>query len=67
MSPDRQWLVYDSNERGTSDIYWLSLGDAASRPEPLTRDSTQEFWVPCHPTGKTSRIMCMSKENGGCV
>jgi Tol biopolymer transport system component len=47
VSPDGQWLAYNSNLRGNSDLYKLSLG--GGQPVPLTNYPGDEFgprWAP---------------------
>jgi dipeptidyl aminopeptidase/acylaminoacyl peptidase len=52
VSPDRRWLVYDSNERGNSDIYRLSLDNPAGPAERLTEDAREEFFGVLSPDGR---------------
>ncbi len=49
-APPQQWLVYDSNERGNSDIYRIPLG--GGRAERLTDDARPEFAGTLSPDGK---------------
>jgi Tol biopolymer transport system component len=53
VSPDRRWLVYDSNEHGNSDIYRRALDDSAGLAERLTSDAGDEFVGSLSPDGQT--------------
>jgi serine/threonine-protein kinase len=50
VSPDGQWLVYDSDLRGTSDIYKVRLD--GGEPIPLVTDSANEFSPRWSPDGR---------------
>jgi TolB protein len=50
VSPDGRWLLYDSDLRGNSDIYRLTL--AGGEPEQLTSDPADEFAPDLSPDGK---------------
>jgi len=50
VSPDGQWLLYDSNVQGNSDIYRQAIG--GGRPERLTDDPREEFAPDLSPDGE---------------
>ena len=50
VSPDRRWLVYDSDLSGNSDIYRLPIGGGEA--ERLTHDPLDEFRGVLSPDGK---------------
>jgi eukaryotic-like serine/threonine-protein kinase len=52
LSRDAQWLVYDSDLAGNSDIYRLSLTKAGSDPERLTTDPADDFAPDLSPDGR---------------
>jgi Tol biopolymer transport system component/DNA-binding SARP family transcriptional activator len=52
VSPDHRWLVYDSNERGNSDIYRVSLDNPTGPAERLTEDAREEFAGVQSPDGR---------------
>ncbi len=52
VSSDGQWLVYDSDLAGNSDIYRLSLTKAGSDPEQLTADPANDFAPDVSPDGR---------------
>ena len=49
VSPDRKWLIYDSNLHGNSDLYRVAIAGGA--PERLTTDSIDEFQPVLSPDG----------------
>ena len=50
LSPDEQWLFYDSNLNGHSDLYRMRL--SGGEPERLTTDSSDDFAPVPSPDGK---------------
>lgn len=50
ISRDEQWLYYDSNLGGNSDIYRLRLPDG--EPERLTTDPADDFTPNVSPDGR---------------
>jgi serine/threonine-protein kinase len=50
VSPDGEWLAFDSNRRGNFDIYRLRLPDG--QPEQLTDDPTDDFIPSWSPDGE---------------
>jgi serine/threonine-protein kinase len=50
VSPDGQWLVYDSNLRGNADIYKLRLD--GGEPIPIVTGPTDEFGPQWSPDGR---------------
>jgi eukaryotic-like serine/threonine-protein kinase len=49
VSHDGRWLAYDSDRRGSPDIYRLRLDQPGAVPEQLTSDSAEDFapaWSP---------------------
>jgi len=51
VSPDGEWLLYDSNVRGNADIYRIPL--RGGTPEQLTREPFDEFGPSLSPDGRT--------------
>ena len=51
VSPDGQWLAYDSNREGNQDIYKMSL--AGGEPIQMTTDPSDDFLPTWSPDGKT--------------
>jgi Tol biopolymer transport system component len=51
VSPDGQWLAYDSNREGNQDIYKMSL--KGGEPIQLTSDPSDDFLPSWSPDGKT--------------
>lgn len=51
LSPDGRWLLFDSNIRGSSDIFRLPVGGGTI--ERLTDDPRQEFAPDLAPDGRT--------------
>src|SRR5262249_50993439 len=51
VSPDKRWIVYDSDLRGHSDLYRLPIDGGA--PEALLTDSVDEFAPDLSPDGTT--------------
>jgi eukaryotic-like serine/threonine-protein kinase len=49
LSPDGQWLAYDSDRSGNPDIWKLRLGNA--EPQQVTRDPANEFANDWSPSG----------------
>ncbi len=72
ISPDGQWLVFDSDRSGISQIYRVPL--AGGDPEQLTTDSAAHFWPRYAPDGKeisyhafgsgSRRLFVMSADGG---
>jgi len=52
VSPDKRWIVYDSDQRGHSDLYRIPI-DGGSGPEALLSDSVDEFAPDLSPDGTT--------------
>jgi len=50
VSPDGQWLAFDSNRGGTQQIYRVRLG--GGEPEQLTNGSADVFWPAWSPDGR---------------
>jgi len=50
VSPDGQWLVFDSDRRGNADIYRMALPDG--EPEPLTDDPADDMIPSWSPDGQ---------------
>ncbi len=50
VSPDGQWLLYDSDLRGNADIYRIPIG--GGEPERLTSESADEFAPDLSPDGR---------------
>jgi dipeptidyl aminopeptidase/acylaminoacyl peptidase len=50
ISPDGQWLAFDSNRGGTQQIYRVRL--TGGEPEQLTRDSADAFYPAWSPDGR---------------
>jgi len=74
VSPDGQWLYYDSDIAGNTDLYRLSL--SGGEPERLTTDRTAEFAPAPSPDGRfvafhswrtTSREIFVMPLDGGPV
>jgi serine/threonine-protein kinase len=72
VSPDGQWLVYDSNLRGTADIYKLRLD--GGEPIPLVTGPTDEFGPRWSPDGReiaffgsSGGVFVVSAEGGAAV
>ena len=51
LSPDKRWLVYDSDLRGHSDLYRIPVDGGA--PETLVADSVDKFAPDLSPDGTT--------------
>jgi TolB protein len=51
VSPDKRWIVYDSDLRGHSDLYRMPIEGGA--PETLLADSVDEFAPDLSPDGTT--------------
>jgi Tol biopolymer transport system component len=51
VSPDRRWLVFDSNRNGNQDIWRMPLGGSAP-PEPIATGPEDEFQPAFSPDGK---------------
>jgi Tol biopolymer transport system component len=51
VSPDKRWIVYDSDLRGHSDLYRMPIEGGA--PETLLSDSVDEFAPDLSPDGST--------------
>jgi serine/threonine-protein kinase len=49
VSPDKRWIVYDSDLRGNSDVYRVPID--GGQPEQLTADSAGEFAPDLSPDG----------------
>jgi Tol biopolymer transport system component len=60
VSPDGQWLVYDSDLRGNADIYRIPI--AGGTAEQLTREPFDEFAADLSPDG--TEIVYFSWETG---
>jgi Tol biopolymer transport system component/tRNA A-37 threonylcarbamoyl transferase component Bud32 len=53
VSPDGQWLAFDSDRSGPQRIYRVRLGGSGgSEPEQLTSDSADSFWPTWSPNGR---------------
>jgi Tol biopolymer transport system component len=52
LTPDGQWLVFDSDRRGNADVYRLRLGQPTAEPEQLTTDSANDFAPAPSPDGR---------------
>jgi TolB protein len=52
VSPDGQWLVFDSDRRGNSDIYRLRLDQPGAEPVQLTSDYADDFAPVTSPDGE---------------
>jgi len=52
VSPDKRWIVYDSDLRGHSDLYRMPVEGGGS-PETLVADSVDEFAPDLSPDGTT--------------
>jgi serine/threonine-protein kinase len=50
VSPDGQWLLFDSDRSGNQDLYRVRL--PGGEPERLTEGTTDEFWGRWSPDGK---------------
>jgi serine/threonine-protein kinase len=50
VSPDGQWLAYDSDRNGNADVWKLRI--AGGDPEPVTRDAANEFINDWSPDGR---------------
>ena len=55
VSPSGRWLVFDSNVRGSPNLYRIPAG--GGEPEPLTADSTREFRGSLSPDDKELAFM----------
>ena len=51
VSPDGQWLAFDSNRNGSQDIWRMPL-DGSAPPEPLSTAPEDEFQPSYSPDGK---------------
>jgi Tol biopolymer transport system component len=51
ISPDGEWLAFDSDRSGNSDLYRMRL-DGKGEPEQLTRSPVSEFFPVWSPDGK---------------
>ena len=51
VSPDGEWLAYDSNREGNQDVYKMSLKDG--EPIQMTTDPADDFLPTWSPDGKT--------------
>jgi eukaryotic-like serine/threonine-protein kinase len=51
VSPDRRWLVFDSNRNGNQDIWRMPL-DGSAPPEALSTGPEDEFQASFSPDGK---------------
>jgi serine/threonine-protein kinase len=51
VSPDRRWLVFDSNRNGNQDIWRMPL-DGSAPPEPLSTGPEDEFQASFSPDGR---------------
>jgi Tol biopolymer transport system component len=49
ISPDRQWLLFDSDRSGNQDLYRMRL--SGGEPERLTETPNDEFWGRWSPKG----------------
>ena len=61
VSPDRRWLVFDSNRNGNQDIWRMPL-DGSTPPEPISAGPEDEFQPSFSPDGK--RIVFHSVQSG---
>jgi len=52
VSPDGNWLTYDSNRRGNADVYRQRLDQPNAEPEQLTTDSANDFGPMMSPDGR---------------
>ena len=52
LSPDGQWLVFDSDRRGNADVYRLRLDLPGAEPDQLTADSADDFAPVTSPDGR---------------
>ncbi len=44
VSRDGRWLAFNSDVRGTVQLYRLRLGDPAAEPQQLTADTAASYW-----------------------
>jgi hypothetical protein len=74
VSPDRQWILYDSNVRGNSDIFRLPI--AGGQPEQLTDHAADDFapvvsadgrWLAFHSWRTKTRDVFVRPLGGGPV
>ena len=61
ISPDGQWLAYDSNREGNQDIYKMSL--KGGEPIQMTTDASDDFLPSWSPDGKTIAFYSFRRGN----
>ncbi len=52
VSPDGQWLAFNSDRSGVTQLYRMRLNTPATEPQQLTSDTAASFWSSWSPDGK---------------
>ena len=62
-SADGQWIFFDSDRKGNSDLYRMSLTTAGAEPEALTTDPANDFAPRVSPDGRSVIFHSMRSGN----